>query len=101
MYRDLLIDDAEYRTTCDQLQTRLSGLVLPNSPHLVRAGEYLENLGSLWAAATLEEQRDSTRVLLKALYVDVLREKIVAVEPMPIFRTLFTEFCADIGVAIL
>jgi site-specific DNA recombinase len=101
MYRDLLIDDVEYRTTCDQLQTRLSGLVLPNSPHLVRAGEYLENLGRLWAAATLDEQRDITRVLLKALYVDVLGEKIVAVEPMPIFRTLFTEFCADIGVAIL
>lgn len=101
MYRDLLIDDGEYRTTCEQLQTRLAGLVLPDSPHLVKAGEYLENLGMLWAHATLQEQRDISRVLLKAVYVDVLGERIVAIEPLPIFRRLFTEFCAGIGVTIL
>jgi hypothetical protein len=101
MYRDLLIDDDEYRTTVEQLQTRLSGLVLPSSPHLVRAGEYLENLGMLWVKATLAEQRDITRVLLKAAYVDVLEQKIVMIEPVPLFRKLFTEFCSDIGVGIL
>jgi len=79
----------------------LAGLVLPNSPHIVRAGEYLENLGLLWKEATLEEQRDITRVLVKAVYVDVLASQIVALEPMPIFRQLFVEFCGDIGVSIL
>ncbi len=101
MYRDLLIDDEEYRATLDRLQSRLAGLVLPNSPHIVRAGEYLENLGLLWTEATLEEQRDITRVLVKAVYVDVLASQIVALEPMPIFRQLFVEFCGDIGVSIL
>lgn len=101
MYRDLLIDDDEYRTTVERLQSRLAGLVLPNSPHIVRAGEYLEHLGLLWTKATLEEQRDITRVLVKAVYVDVMQETIVAIEPMPIFKQLFDEFCADIGVTIL
>jgi len=101
MYRDLMIDDAEYRTTVDQLQSRLSTLILPSSPHLVSAGEYLENLGALWAEATLQEQRDITRVLLKAAYVDVPNHRIVSIEPLPIFRQLFVEFCGDIGVGIL
>lgn len=101
MFRDLLIDDEEYRSTYALLQSRLASLVLPNSPHVVRAGEYLADLSLLWAQATLEEQRDIIRVLVKAVYVDVLAAQIVAIEPMPLFKTLFTEFCADIGVTIL
>lgn len=101
MYRDLLVSDEEYRFTLNQLQSRLASLVLPSSPHLVKAGEFLENLGQLWGNATLEEQRDLTRVLLKAVFVDVPNDRIVAIEPVPIFRQLFTEFCRDIGVAIL
>lgn len=101
MYRDMVIDDSEYKTSIDQLQSRLASLVLPNSPHLIRAGEYLENLGVLWAAATLEEQRDITRIVVKAVYVDVLNQQIISLEPMPIFKKLFDEFCGDIGVTIL
>jgi site-specific DNA recombinase len=101
MYRDLLIDDAEYRTTCDQLQGRLSGLVLPNSPQVAVAAEYLENLGSLWTHATLAEQRDITRVMLKAVYVDLQAGQIVAIEPHPIFRLILAEVCGGVGVAIL
>lgn len=63
--------------------------------------ELRNNLGWLWGHATPEEQRDITRVLLKALYVDVLEEKILMIEPMPIFKKLFTELCGDIGVTIL
>jgi hypothetical protein len=40
-------------------------------------------------------------VLLKALYVDVEQERIVGIEPLPVFRVLFTEFCQGIGVAIM
>lgn len=101
MYRDLLMDDAEFRATVDRLQSRLAGLVLPSSPQVVRAGEYLESLGPLWPEATMEEQRDITRMFVKAVLVDVLQLKIVAIEPMPVFRQLFVEFCGDIGVTIL
>ncbi len=42
------------------------------------------NLGTLWKAATLDEQRDLTRVLLKAMYMNVETERIVAIEPLPV-----------------
>ena len=101
LFRDLLIDDREYRASYDQLQGRLASLVLPNSPHIVKAGEYLENLGMLWSQATLEEQRDITRVMLKAVQVDVEEERIVAIEPTPIFQLLFQEFCQGLGVEVI
>ena len=61
----------------------------------------LENLSMLWSQATLEEQRDITRVMLKALQVDVEAERIVAIEPTPIFQLLFQEFCQGLGVAVV
>ncbi|WP_119071630.1 recombinase family protein [Aggregatilinea lenta] len=101
MYQDLVIGDAEYQETQKQLQSRLAALVVPAESQLVRGGEYLENLGLLWSAATLAEQRDITRVLIKAVYVDVADAQIVALEPVPAFRILFEAFCQDLGVAIL
>lgn len=101
LYKDLLIDDDEYKAEQERLQTQLSSLVLPNSPHLFKAAEYLENLGMLWEAATLAEKRDLTRLLLKAMYVNVEESRVVAIEPLPVFRVLFTEFCEGIGVEIL
>jgi hypothetical protein len=100
MYRDLVLDDTEYRRTLEDLQSRMAGLVLPNNPHIVRAGEYLETLGPLWREATLAEQRDIARVLFKAVYLDVEAGYIVAIEPVAIFRPLFIEFCTDLGVEI-
>jgi len=37
----------------------------------------------------LAEQREITRVLLKAMYVDLEAQRIVSIEPRPIFRVLF------------
>lgn len=101
LYKDLVIDEEEYRTSLSHLQDRLASLILPSSPHLTKAGEYLEHIGQLWAAATLAEQRDLTRVMMKAIYVDVAEARIVAIEPMPAFRLLFTEFCDDLGVGLM
>ncbi|MBN1920957.1 MAG: recombinase family protein [Anaerolineae bacterium] len=89
LYKDLLIDDAEYRASRQALEMQLEALVLPSSEHLFEVGEYLENLGALWAEATLQEQQDITRLLLKAMYVDVLAGKIVRVEVKDVFRRLF------------
>jgi hypothetical protein len=101
LYRDLLMDEAEYRVTHAALQARLATLVLPSSPQVAVAAEYLENLGSLWTHATLAEQRDITRVMLKAVYVDLQAGQIVAIEPHPIFRLILAEVCGGVGVAIL
>ncbi len=100
-YVDGLVDDAEYDATRPMLQSRLAGLVLPSSPHLVKAGEYLESLGTLWEVATLAEQREITRMLLKAMYVSLQQQRIVSIEPQPVFRVLFTTICGDLGVEIV
>jgi hypothetical protein len=101
LYRDLVIDDNEYRTSQQSLQSRLSALVLPNSPQLIQAGEYLQSIGKLWSAATLEEQRDITRLMLKSAFVNVEAGIILSIEPVPVFRFVFVEVCQNVGVNIV
>ena len=55
----------------------------------------------LWNAATLAEQREITRMLIKAMYVDLEKGEIVSIEPQPIFRVLFVDICDDLGVEII
>lgn len=59
-----------------------------------------ESLETLWAAATQEEQRAITQMLLKALYVDVQQEKIIAVEPQPVLKAVFDSPCQALGIAV-
>jgi DNA invertase Pin-like site-specific DNA recombinase len=60
-----------------------------------------DHLGTLWSAMTPEERRAITQMLLQALYVDVLSEKITAIEPQPDARALFTTSDTDLGVMVL
>lgn len=101
LYKDLLIDDKEYRDSYTKSQTKLSSLVLPNSPHLIQAGAQLEKLSSLWGATTEQEKKDITRMMLKSIYVDVDAEQIVSIEPRPVFRLLLAEVCEHIGIEVL
>jgi hypothetical protein len=101
LYRDLVIDDAEYQTTLPELQTWLNALVVPSSPHLIQAGEYLESLGTLWAEATREELLEITRILVDEVRVDVPTHSIVAIKPKMVFRLLFTQICQGIGVEVI
>lgn len=78
-----------------------SAVQLPSEPYLMQAGEHLESLDGLWSRMTRAEKRDVTRVMLKALYIDVENERIVSIEPLPIFRIIFTEICDDLGVHII
>lgn len=100
LYKDLLIDDQEYRTTVEQLQNRLAGLVLPDNPKVTEAAALLQDVRELWKAATLAEQRDLTRLMLKAAYVDLEQGQIVAIEPQPTFRMLLQAICDQLGVEI-
>lgn len=58
------------------------------------------DLTTLWAAATLEEQRAITQVLLKALFVDVSHGHIVAVELPPDLKGLFDAPCRALGIEV-
>ncbi|MFC1961206.1 recombinase family protein [Chloroflexota bacterium] len=101
MYQDLIVEDDEYQTTLKDLQTRLSGLVLPSNPQLIQAGEYLENLGKLWEQATMQEKMDLSRVLVKTVFINVEDGAITSIEPHPVFRMLFEEVCENLPIDIV
>jgi hypothetical protein len=58
------------------------------------------DLGTLWAAATPEERRALTQMLLQALYVDVVHDQITAIEPRPDAKALFTGSDLNLGVTV-
>lgn len=101
LYKDLLIEERDYQESKARLQTRLISLKIPENQEIVEAGQYLESLSHLWQAATLEEQRDITRMMVKAIYIDVMAEQIVSVEPNSAFAMLLKEVCENVGVAIV
>lgn len=101
LYKDLLIEDAEYRESRQALQTELAALTLPSSPHLIQAGEYLESLGARWADAAPEERQEITRTLLKSAFIEVMEPRIVRIELQPTFNVLCKEICEYIGVDLI
>ena len=101
MYRDLLIEEPEYRQTKEKIQIRLASLTLPENQELIEAGNYLKSLAPLWKKASIEEQREITRVMIQAVYIDVNRGKILQVHPNPPFATLLGEVCEEINVEII
>ena len=101
LYRDLLIEEAEYQETRAQLKKQLASLIVPENRELLEAGKYLQSLAPLWEAASLEERRDITRVMVQAIYIDVNEGEILSIRPNPMFSTLLKEVCDDIGVDII
>lgn len=100
-YTELLVDEKDYQLQRDQLQSRIAASVPPDSPSVVEAGELLAELGTLWEAATPEEQRDLTRLMVKAVYVDIVEQRITAIEPLPQFSFLLGEVCEGLEVEVL
>ncbi|GMQ79389.1 MAG: hypothetical protein BMS9Abin02_1977 [Anaerolineae bacterium] len=93
LYRDLMIDDIEYREKRKELQSRLDSLIIPENPQLIEAGSYLEVIGDLWSVASIEERRDLTRIMIDAVYIDVIEEKIIMVKPVKAFKLMLTKVC--------
>ena len=50
-----------------------------------KAGELLEDFGSLWESANLKERNRLLRTVLQAIYVDFERREIVSILPTPAF----------------
>ena len=92
---------AEYQETRAQLKKQLASLIVPENRELLEAGKYLQSLAPLWEAASLEERRDITRVMVQAIYIDVNEGEILSIRPNPMFSTLLKEVCDDIGVDII
>ena len=68
----------------------LAGLMGPGVDSAREARKLLEDLPTLWEAATTAERRKLLVTMLDAVYVDTVEEKaIVAIRPKPAFRPLF------------
>jgi hypothetical protein len=100
LYRDLLIEEDEYRESRAALQQKLATLIVPENKEIIEAGHYLESLSPLWEVASLKERREITLVMVNNLYVDVNKEKILSIEPMPAFAMLLKEVAENVGVKI-
>ena len=54
----------------------------------MKVAELLENLSALWDAANPDERRRLLRTVVEAVHVDIDSKRIVAIAPVPAFRTL-------------
>jgi hypothetical protein len=101
LYQDMLVGDSEYRDSRERWRRRLETLVVPENPKLIEAGTYLENIGNLWFAASLEEKRDLTRIMVGSVAVDVIDEKIIGIEAVDSFHVVFSKICKDMLVEVI
>ncbi len=93
-YVDGVVAEAEYQRERSAVQAELAGLVVPENVAVVVAGLYLETLSELWAAATLEEQKQIAQIVLEAVYYDLRRQRVTELAPKPVFLPLFREIPA-------
>ncbi len=90
-FADGVVGKSDYVHERDAVQAELATLVIPENVDVIDAGLYLETLRDLWDEATLEEQRDICRLLLKAVHYDLRQQCIVELIPELIFLPLFRE----------
>ncbi len=89
-YVDNLIHEEEYTRQKKLLELQLESLVMPDYNAAEAAGRLILDLPSLWAKATLPEQRKILLTMLDAVYIDAKGGKrVVAVMPKPPFRPIF------------
>jgi predicted transcriptional regulator len=99
LYLELALTDGEYQRERQRLQEQLQGLVVSDEGPVVQAGAYIEELPALWRAATLEERRAIVLAALDAVYVDVDKEQVVAVQPKGDFLPLLAAASPTWGLA--
>ena len=89
-YREVEIDEEEYRRDRDATRKKLNGFVVPAETEVLAAGAYLEDMVQVWSTATLEEKRGMALLIFDAIYYDVTAKEIAALKPkaafIPVFR---------------
>ena len=87
-YRDETITEEEYQREREELDAQLRIAQLSTTIELDEVAELLENLAELWDAANPDERRRLLRTVVEAVHVDIDSKRIVAIAPVPAFRTL-------------
>lgn len=75
-YREVEIDEADYRREPELTRTELAALVVPGHGEIVQVGDHVEGIVLAWQAAKKEEGRDLPRLMLDAVYVDMDTKKV-------------------------
>ena len=98
-YRHLLISKAEHDREIAGLELEKASLEVPEDDDMTRAGELLEEFGSLWRNATTFEQNKLARSVFDAVYIDFGERRIHSLQPKPAFAGLFRKMASrdDLG----
>jgi site-specific DNA recombinase len=99
LYLELALTDGEYQRERGRLQEQLQALVVPDEEPAVRMGAYVEDLPTLWRAATLDERRAMVLTALDAVYVDMDTGRLAAVQPKADFLPLLAAASPTWGLA--
>jgi len=88
-YREVEIDESEYRQELELTQAHLDTITVPEQEEMVHLGDHVEGMVVSWQQATKEERRDMLRLMLDAVYVDMETKEVVGLKPKPAFLPLF------------
>ena len=89
LYREVEIEEADYRQEVALTQAKLSGLVNPEHHQVVTLGDHVEGVVAAWEIATKEERREMLQMMLDAVYIDMTNKEVVGLKPKPAFLPLF------------
>lgn len=85
------LSDAEYLRKRNEIKAALADLQVPEMAAIVNAADYLQNMASVWEAATEEERRELTLGILDEVTCDPETRRLKSLRPKPAFRLLFRQ----------
>ena len=89
LYREVKIEEADYRQEAALTQAKLSSMANPEHHQVVTLGDNVEGVVAAWEIATNEERWEMLRMMLDAVYIDMTTKEVVGLKPKAAFLPLF------------
>ena len=89
LYREVEIEEADYRQEAALTQAKLSSMANPEHHQVVAIGDNVEGVVAAWEIATKEERREMLQMMLDAVYIDMTTKEVVGLKPKAAFLPLF------------
>ena len=89
LYREVEIEEADYRQEAALTQAKLSSMANPEHHQVVTLGDNVEGVVAAWEIATKEERREMLQMMLDAVYIDMTTKEVVGLKPKAAFLPLF------------
>ncbi len=83
------LSDGDYLKKRQEIRSALDELKVPEVSAIIDAGDYLQNVASVWKEATEEDRRDMTRAILEEVICDPEQRRLVALRRKPSFALVF------------